>query len=200
MALAMSWSTHIQMVGNRAVKILKRNLTNCPTTIKRQAYLAHFRPIMEYIFPVWDPYFNSDIYKLERVQSKGVSCTYKLCGDLRPRGQSLDWKILLQHCIDQALASFIAKIFRCSLTVDFWKYFEWTVNFQFDRGRRSTHSVLLCATSPCKGEQHVGHYLITTENLVLHHYYHHSNGPLYISVICYLDYYSSIRSFNNRYQ
>ena len=35
---------------------------------------------------------------------------YKLWGDLRPCGQSLDRKILLQHCIDEALASFIAKI------------------------------------------------------------------------------------------
>ena len=44
----MSWSTHIQMVGNRAVKILnfvKRNLTNCPTTIKRQANLALVDPL-----------------------------------------------------------------------------------------------------------------------------------------------------------
>ena len=70
----MSWSTHIQIMGNRAVKILnfvKRNLTNCSTTIKRQAYLALVRPVMEYASPVWDPYYISDIYKiykLERVQ------------------------------------------------------------------------------------------------------------------------------------
>ena len=70
--VTMSWSTHIQMVGNRAVKILKRNLTNCPTTIKRQAYLALVRPIMEYASPVWDPYYNSDIYKLERVQRRAA--------------------------------------------------------------------------------------------------------------------------------
>ena len=29
----------------------------------------------------------------------------------------------------------------CSLTVDFRKYFELTVDFQFDRGHRYTHSV-----------------------------------------------------------
>ena len=48
---SISWSTHIQIVGNRAMKILnfvKRNLTNCSTTIKKQAYLALLRPIMEY--------------------------------------------------------------------------------------------------------------------------------------------------------
>ena len=41
---------------------------------------------------------------------KAVSRVYKLWGDLRPHGQSLDQKFLLQHCIDEALASFIAKI------------------------------------------------------------------------------------------
>ena len=60
---------------------------------------------------------------------KGVSRAYKLWGDLRPRGQSLDRKILLQNCIDEALASFIAKILLdprlktskkcCSLTIEF---------------------------------------------------------------------------------
>ena len=41
---------------------------------------------------------------------KGVSHAYKLWGDLRLRGQSLDRKILLQNCIDEALVSFITKI------------------------------------------------------------------------------------------
>ena len=41
---------------------------------------------------------------------KGLSRAYKLWGDLRPRGQSLDQKFLLQHCINQVLVSFIAKI------------------------------------------------------------------------------------------
>ena len=41
---------------------------------------------------------------------KGVSRAFKLWGDLRPCGQSLDPKFLLQHYIDQVLARFIAKI------------------------------------------------------------------------------------------
>ena len=41
---------------------------------------------------------------------KGVSRAYKLWGDLLPRGQSPDLEFLLQHCIHQALASFIAKM------------------------------------------------------------------------------------------
>ena len=39
----MSWSTHIQMVSNKATKVLnfvKRNLSNCPINTKMQAYLT----------------------------------------------------------------------------------------------------------------------------------------------------------------
>ena len=64
-----------QIMGNRAVKILnfvKGNLTNCSITIIRQAYLALVRPIMEYASPVWDPYYNSDIYRLDRVQRRAA--------------------------------------------------------------------------------------------------------------------------------
>ena len=42
--------------------------------------------------------------------ARGVSRAYKLWGDLQLHGQSLDQKILLQHCIDEAFAIFIAKI------------------------------------------------------------------------------------------
>ena len=55
---------HIQLVGNRAMKVLsfvKQNLTNFPTTTKMQAYSTLVRHIMEYGSPVWDPYYNSDI-------------------------------------------------------------------------------------------------------------------------------------------
>ena len=82
------------------------------------------------VCPVVDEYFRSELQKemvgvytlimhcdlpshlgiARGVRHKGVSRAYKLWVDLRPRGQSLDRKILLQHCIDEALASFIAKI------------------------------------------------------------------------------------------
>ena len=69
----MSWSSHIQTVSNRATKVLnfiKRNLNNCPADTKRTAYLALVRLIMEYSAPVWDLYYNTDIYKLEKVQRR----------------------------------------------------------------------------------------------------------------------------------
>ena len=71
----MSWSSHIQTVSNRATKVLnfiKQNLNNCPSDTKRTAYLTLVRPIMEYATPVWDPYYNTDIYKLEKVQRRAA--------------------------------------------------------------------------------------------------------------------------------
>ena len=71
----MSWSTHIQMMSNKAMKVLnfvKRNLTNCLTNTKIQAYLTLVRSIMEYASPIWDPYYHSDIYKLEKVQRRAA--------------------------------------------------------------------------------------------------------------------------------
>jgi len=50
----------------------KRNLCNCPLDTKRTGYLTLVRPIMEYAASFWDPYYNTDIYKLEKVQSRAA--------------------------------------------------------------------------------------------------------------------------------
>ena len=72
-----SWSSHIQAISNRSTKVLnfiKRNLNNacCPLDTKKTAYLTLVRPIMEYAAPVWDPYYNTDIYRLEKVQRRAA--------------------------------------------------------------------------------------------------------------------------------
>jgi len=67
--------TYMQAVSNRATKVLnfiKRNLYNCPLDTKRTAYLMLVRPIIEYAASVWDPYYNTDIYKLEKVQRRAA--------------------------------------------------------------------------------------------------------------------------------
>ena len=71
----MTWSSHIQTISNKSTKVLnfiKRNLYNCPPDTKRTAYLTLVRPIMEYAAPVEDPYYNVDIYKLEKVQRRAT--------------------------------------------------------------------------------------------------------------------------------
>ena len=56
----------------KVLNFIKRNLYNCPPDTKRTAYLTLVRPIMQYAAPVWDPYYNVDIYKLEKVQRQAT--------------------------------------------------------------------------------------------------------------------------------
>ena len=71
----MTWSSHIQTISNKSTKVLnfiKRNTYNCPPDTKRTAYLTLARLIMEYAASVWDPYYNVDIYKSEKVQQRAI--------------------------------------------------------------------------------------------------------------------------------
>ena len=99
----MSWSSHIQTISNRSTKVLnfiKRNLYNCPPDTKRTAYLTLVRLIMEYAAPVWDPYYNTDIYKLEKVQRRAVRwilSEYSRTASATSLLSSLDIPTLQQH-------------------------------------------------------------------------------------------------------
>ena len=99
----MSWSSHVQTISNRSTKALnfiKRNLYNCPPNTKRIAYLTLVRPIMEYATSVWDPYYNTDIYKLEKVQRRAarwILSEYFRTASVTSLLSSLNLSILQQH-------------------------------------------------------------------------------------------------------
>ena len=59
-------------LSTKVLNFIKRNLYNCPPNTKRIAYLTLVRPIMEYATSVWDPYYNTDINKLEKVQRRAA--------------------------------------------------------------------------------------------------------------------------------
>ena len=64
-----SWSSHIRTISNRSTEVLnfiKRNLSNCSLDTKKIAYLTLVNPIMEHADPVWDPYYNTNIYNREK--------------------------------------------------------------------------------------------------------------------------------------
>ena len=47
-------------------------LRNCPKECRRLAYIALVRSRLEYAETVWDPYYQQDIEKLERVQRQAA--------------------------------------------------------------------------------------------------------------------------------
>ena len=71
----LQWDTHIQNIcdkANRTIGFLRRNLNIGAVSIKQQAYLTLFRPLIEYASTVWDPYTQANIQKLEIVQRRAA--------------------------------------------------------------------------------------------------------------------------------
>jgi hypothetical protein len=67
----LKWSAHISNISKKAnstLGFIRRNLRRCPTTCRKQAYLALVRPLLEYGATVWDPYLQQDVDRLEKVQ------------------------------------------------------------------------------------------------------------------------------------
>ena len=67
----LSWNTHIATISKRAnstLGFLRRNLRNCPQSSRLTAYLALVRSTLEYGASVWDPYTQTEIDRLEKVQ------------------------------------------------------------------------------------------------------------------------------------
>ena len=62
---------HISKIASKAnstLGFLKRNLKGCPSKLKEIAYFSMVRSLLEYSCPVWDPYRQGDIDKLNKIQ------------------------------------------------------------------------------------------------------------------------------------
>ena len=71
----LSWSNHVDKISSSASKtlnMLRRNFHRFPIGVKKQAYTALVRPTMEYASSCWDPYEQTHIDKLERIQNRAA--------------------------------------------------------------------------------------------------------------------------------
>ena len=50
----------------------RRNLQHCPLTTRKNAYLALVRSSLEYGAAIWDPYYKTDIDRIEKIQSRAI--------------------------------------------------------------------------------------------------------------------------------
>jgi hypothetical protein len=71
----LEWKHHTKSVtgkAHRTLNFLQRNLSRCPQDVKKQAYTALIRPILEYAATCWDPHHQKEINSLERIQRKAT--------------------------------------------------------------------------------------------------------------------------------
>ena len=71
----LKWAPHVNKIpkkANSTLGFIRRNLKRCPVNCRRSAYIALVRPLLEYGASVWDPHYQKDIDKLERVQKNAA--------------------------------------------------------------------------------------------------------------------------------
>ena len=71
----LKWDQHVSSVSSKASKVLgvvRRNLHIYPRLVREMAYKTLVRPTLEYGSAAWDPYYDKDIKKLERVHRKAA--------------------------------------------------------------------------------------------------------------------------------
>ena len=77
----LSWKPHIKAMTSRANKTLafiRRNLWQCSSSVKQQAYTALVRSQLEYGASIWDPYRQNQIDSIEKIQRRAVRF---ICGN-----------------------------------------------------------------------------------------------------------------------
>ena len=104
------WSDHVNNIcnkANRTIGYLKRNLNIGSTTVKQNAYTLLVRPLVEYASPVWDPYHQTEIDRIEMVQRRAaryVTNIHNNRSSVNQMLEHLDWKSLQQRRKDARLA------------------------------------------------------------------------------------------------
>ena len=74
----LTWADHINKICNKAnvaKAFLKRNIYQCPMSIKANCYKTLVRPILEYAAAVWSPHLQHHIHQLEKAQ-RSAACTF----------------------------------------------------------------------------------------------------------------------------
>ena len=78
-AQKLSWNEHIQRISSKANQVngfLRRNLHQCPVTVKSNCYKMMVRPIIEYASSVWAPHTLGNVNQLEFIQRRAARFCY----------------------------------------------------------------------------------------------------------------------------
>ena len=108
----LSWKPHITRITNNANKsfgFLRRNLKAKIPELREIAYKAIVRPQLEYAAPIWDPYIQEDIQRIEMVQRRAarwVMSDYSPYSSVSDMLGRLGWRTLEQRRADSRLVLF----------------------------------------------------------------------------------------------
>ena len=108
----LSWNQHIQKVSgaaNRTLGFVKRNIRTKNKVIRETAYKALVRPKVEYASPVWSPYTQKNIDRLEMVQRRAARWTlnnYSTYASVTDMLSNLGWRSLQNRRSDARLCLF----------------------------------------------------------------------------------------------
>jgi len=106
------WNAHISSIAGKAsstLGFLRRNLQLKNKKLKETAYFSLVRPKLEYAAPVWDPYTQNCISRLEKVQrtaARYVTNTWDRRASVTALLQQLKWKSLETRRKNQRLITF----------------------------------------------------------------------------------------------
>ena len=109
----LSWNNHIQNVtvkANRTLGFIRRNICTKHAGIRETAYTTLVRPQVEYASPVWSPYTQTNINKVEKVQRRAarwVSNDYSSYSSVTQMLNTLGWGSLEQRRLDARLKLFM---------------------------------------------------------------------------------------------
>ena len=96
----LNWNKHIAIISNKSsitLAFLKRILRINNRQLKTTAYETLVRPQLEYASTVWDPYTQTNIYQLEKVQRRAARYTlnrYNNTSSVTDMLQELNWQTL----------------------------------------------------------------------------------------------------------
>ena len=99
----LKWGKHTDSIcdkSNKNLGFLRRNLKYAPQLLNEQAYIPLVHSTMEYSDTLWDPYYQKDIDKLQKVEKRATSYiahyyrydTWSMT-DLLNHWDSMPWKI-----------------------------------------------------------------------------------------------------------
>ena len=93
----LEWGDHISKIAsktNSTLGFLRRNLKGCALKWKEIAYFSMVRSLLEYSCPIWDPYRQGDVDKLNKIQraaARFVTNNYQRKSSVTALIQDLGW-------------------------------------------------------------------------------------------------------------